>query len=163
MTLAEMICMAIFSISMPNADFACEHMETVVEYSEKSDIDPILLTALIYSESRWNPKVESRAGACGLTQVIPKWSRSVGYASGKQLKNNPDLSIKKGAQILHYWVHKYGKGDVKIGLCGYNAGFRCRGKNKISNKKGHTSYTRRVLGMHKKIVSAMPLAPANCG
>ena len=37
MTLAEMICMAIFSISMPNADFACEHMETVVEYSEKYD------------------------------------------------------------------------------------------------------------------------------
>ena len=58
-TLAELICIAIFSIHMPNADFACKHMDAVVEYSEKYDIDPILLTAMIYTESRWNPKVES--------------------------------------------------------------------------------------------------------
>jgi len=148
MNLAELICIAVFSIHMPNADFACKHMDAVVEYSEKYDIDPVLLTALIYAESRWNPKVESKAGACGLTQVIPKWSRKFGYVSCNQLKNNPDLAIKKGAQILSYWINNYNRGNIRLGLCGYNAGYRCR---KILDKRGHTRYTRRVLKMYRTI------------
>jgi soluble lytic murein transglycosylase-like protein len=148
MASAELICGAILAIGMPNADYACEHMDNVVLYSTEYNIDPVLLTAMIYAESRWNPVVESRAGACGLTQIIPKWSRKFGYVSCKQLKNNPVLAIRKGAQILSYWIYKYGKGSMKMGLCGYNAGYRCRGKN--INKKG-TRYTRRVLKMHKKI------------
>ena len=147
-TLAELICIAVFSIHMPNADFACKHMDAVVEYSEKYDIDPVLLTAMIYAESRWNPKVESKAGACGLTQIIPKWSRKFGYVSCSRLKRDPNLAIRKGAQILSYWINKYNRGNVNLGLCGYNAGYRCRGKN-IENKG--TRYTRRVLKMYRKI------------
>jgi len=148
MNLAELICIAVFSIHMPNADFACMHMDAVVEYSEKYNVDPVLLTALIYAESRWNPKVESKAGACGLTQVIPKWSRKFGYVSCNQLKNNPGLSIKKGAQILSYWINKHNRGNIRLGLCGYNAGYRCR---KILDKRGHTRYTRRVIKMYRTI------------
>jgi soluble lytic murein transglycosylase-like protein len=151
MTMAELICAAVLAISMPNAEFACKHMDSVVEYSDKYNVDPVLLTALIYAESRWNPKVESKAGACGLTQVIPKWSRKFGYVSCKRLKNDPEMSIRKGAQILGYWVHNYGKGSYKLGLCGYNAGYRCRDKSKILDKRGHTRYTRRVMRMYRKI------------
>jgi soluble lytic murein transglycosylase len=159
MSLAEMICIAIISINMPNAEFACKHMEAVVEYSEKYNIDPVILTALIYAESRWNPKVESKAGACGLTQIIPKWSRKFGYVSCRQLKNNPDLSIRKGAQILSYWINKHNRGNVKLGLCGYNAGYRC---HKILDKRGHTRYTRRVIKMHRTIEMEMAELEPGC-
>jgi len=57
MLLAEVLCMAIFSIGMPNADFACYHVQAVVEAAEKNKIDPVVLMSLIYVESRWNPKV----------------------------------------------------------------------------------------------------------
>tara|TARA_Y100000034_G_scaffold116376_1_gene154606 strand:- start:79 stop:564 length:486 start_codon:yes stop_codon:yes gene_type:complete len=151
-TTAELICAAIISIGMPNADFACKHMENLVKYSEEYNVDPVLLTALIHVESRWKPKAESHAGACGLTQIVPKWSRKFGYVSCKQLKGNPDLAIKKGAQILNSWIYKYGRGKVKIGLCGYNAGYRCRGKN--VNKQG-MHYAKLVLRMYRKIDLAM--------
>ena len=43
MTYAEIICAAIISLGMPNADFACTHMDTVVEVSEEYNLDPIML------------------------------------------------------------------------------------------------------------------------
>jgi soluble lytic murein transglycosylase-like protein len=150
MTTAELICMAILTIGMPNAEYACKHMDSIVKYSDEHNIDPAVLTALIYIESRWSPKAKSRSGACGLTQIIPKWSRKFGYVSCRQLQKNPELAIKKGAQILSHWIYRYGRGDVSIGLCGYNSGYRCRGKNRNENKKG-VRYAKLVLKMYRKI------------
>ena len=65
----------------------------------------------------------------------------------KQLKN-PKISIWEGARKLNYWIYKYGKGNLKIGLCGYNAGFRCKGKS--SNKSGLT-YARKVVRMSNRL------------
>jgi len=148
MTTAELICAAILAIGMPRAEYACEHMDTVVKYSEEYNIDPVILTALIYVESRWNPKVKSKAGACGLTQVIPKFSRKFGYVGCSRLQKDPALAIRKGAQILSYWIYGYAKKNVTIGLCAYNAGYVCRGKNK--SKRG-IYYARKVLRMSRKI------------
>jgi len=150
MTTAELLCAAIMAIGMPRAEYACEHMNSVVKHASEYNVDPAVLTALIYIESRWNPKAESRSGACGLSQIIPKWSRKFGYVSCRQLKEDSHLAIKKGAQILNYWIHKYGRGNTSIGLCGYNSGFRCRGKNRINNKSG-VRYAKLVLQMYKKI------------
>ena len=47
---------------------------------------------------------------------------------------DPKTSIWVGAQKLNYWIYKYGKGNKRIGLCGYNAGYRCKGRNK--HKRG---------------------------
>jgi soluble lytic murein transglycosylase-like protein len=142
MTYAEIICAAVLSIGMPNADFACKHMDTVVQVSEEYHIDPIILTALIHVESRWTPRAKSRAGACGLTQVIPKFSRKFGYVGCRMLKRKPKLAIRKGGQILSYWIRTYGKGDVLKGLCAYNAGYRCSGKS--ANKRG-LEYAKKVV------------------
>ena len=46
MTVAEIICASVLAISMPRAEFACDHLQTIVEASEEHRIDPILLTAL---------------------------------------------------------------------------------------------------------------------
>ena len=148
MTYAEIICAAILSIGMPNADFACTHMETVIEVSEQYHLDPIILTALIHVESRWSPRAKSRSGACGLTQVIPKFSRKFGYAGCRMLKRRPKLAIRKGGQILSYWINTYGRGNVLKGLCAYNAGYRCSGKN--ANKRG-IAYAKKVVDYSRNI------------
>ena len=147
-TYAEIICAAIISLGMPNADFACTHMDTVVEVSEEYNLDPIILTALIHVESRWSPRAKSRAGACGLTQVIPKFSRKFGYVGCRMLKRRPKLAIRKGGQILSYWIKTYGKGDVLKGLCAYNAGYRCSGKN--ANKRG-IAYAKKIVDYSRNI------------
>tara|TARA_R110000824_G_scaffold280040_3_gene468114 strand:+ start:660 stop:1148 length:489 start_codon:yes stop_codon:yes gene_type:complete len=148
MTYAEVICAAIMALGMPNADFACKHMDTVVEVSEEYNLNPIILTALIHIESRWSPRAKSRAGACGLTQVIPKFSRKFGYVGCRMLKRRPKLAIRKGGQILSYWIRTYGKGDILKGLCAYNAGYRCSGKN--ANKRG-IAYAKKVVDYSRNI------------
>ena len=94
----------------------------------KNDIEPELLASLIFVESSFYPNVVSSADACGLTQVIPKWTggpetKGVKYTC-QQLKD-PETSIKVGAQILSYNIKVYGKGNEDKGLCVYNAGTRC--------------------------------------
>jgi soluble lytic murein transglycosylase-like protein len=114
---------------------ACTVTQHIEKESKANSLEPTLLTALIIVESRFKPWAVSRSNACGLTQVIPKWTG--GKASGrvkytcKQLKN-PRTSITAGAKILNWWI-KY-KGSVRKGLCGYNAGFRgCKSAKNYAN------------------------------
>tara|TARA_Y100000310_G_scaffold212856_1_gene213735 strand:+ start:957 stop:1445 length:489 start_codon:yes stop_codon:yes gene_type:complete len=142
MTMAELICASVLAIGMPNADYACKYTKTIVEASDQYDVDPYILTAMIHVESRWSPKAKSRAGACGLTQIIPKFSRKFGYVSCKELQRNPKLAIRKGAQILGYWTNVYAKGKIRTGLCAYNAGHRC--KRGVKSTPG-SGYSKKVM------------------
>ena len=144
---AKVLCAAIIASSgvfgVGGKDRACKHSRQVVEASSKYKLDPYLLTALIQIESNWKSHVVSPAGACGLTQVVHKYSKY----NCKQLKN-PKISIWEGARKLNYWIYKYGKGNLKIGLCGYNAGFRCKGKSAI---KSGLTYARKVVRMSNRL------------
>lgn len=164
MNLPELICAAVISIGMPNANLACEKMELLVEQASKHNIEPEVMVALIQTESNWTPRVVSHANACGLTQVIPKWTGGVASKKIKytceQLKD-PDTSIVAGTTIFNYWLHKYGRckqgtkcrrKSYLIGLCGYNAGFRCKGENPHPKGMG---YAKTVLWRAKKIKRRM--------
>ena len=144
---AKVLCAAIIASSgvfgIGGKDRACKHSRQVVEASSKYKLDPYLLTALIQVESNWKSHVVSPAGACGLTQVVHKYSKY----NCKQLKN-PKISIWEGAKKLNYWIYKYGKGNLKIGLCGYNAGFRCKGKSAI---KSGLTYARKVVTISNRL------------
>ena len=122
----------------------CKLESTVQNASKANNIDPDLLAALIYVESGWNKNAVSKAGACGLTQVIPKYTKK--SISGRrytcdQLKI-PRNSIKAGTKILRWWISYYSnltelndekqlvkkyteEQALKRALCSYNAGFRC--------------------------------------
>ena len=103
-------------------------MPHVVQVAEKNSVDPALLVSLIHHESAWNPSAISHANACGLTQVIPKWTGGRATSGRKYTCKelmNPRVSIPAGGEILSFWIRHYGKGDIKKGLCGYNAGYRC--------------------------------------
>jgi soluble lytic murein transglycosylase-like protein len=117
-------------------------METVVEQSEKYDLMPEILVAMIHRESRWKPWVESRAGACGLTQVIPGYTKPRKKCG--ELKK-PRVSITAGARALNYWVYEYANGDYLTGLCGYNGGYNCPA---LSRSK---AYARSVMKYAEKI------------
>ena len=106
----------------------CKYEHTIRTEAGKNGIDPALLAALIYVESGFYRTAVSGAGACGLTQVVPKWTggpetKRIKYTC-KQLKN-PRTSIKVGAQILSYHIKIYAAGNIDKGLCYYNAGSRC--------------------------------------
>ena len=146
MQLADIICAIMMSTNLWNAQTACKHMETVVQAAEENNIPPEILNSLIITESAWSPSAISHAGACGLTQVMPKYTGGratdgVKYTC-QQLTSNPELSIRLGAKIYRFWLTNYArcktetcsKQKHRIALCGYNAGYRCKGDS--PNKHG---------------------------
>jgi hypothetical protein len=46
--------------------------DQITKFSEKNDLDPDLIAALILQESGGNPSAYSKSGAVGLMQVMPR-------------------------------------------------------------------------------------------
>jgi hypothetical protein len=64
-------------------------------------LDPLLIIAVIAVESRFNPIAESRAGAKGLMQIIPKYhGDKLEEFGGEQAVFEPAANIHVGARIL---------------------------------------------------------------
>ena len=149
--IVELLCAAYVSLALPNADIACQNMEHLVEVAEEHDLKPSVLVSLIYVESRWKPRAVSRDGACGLTQILPKYSAGYRNRFGKKLTceqlKHPRVSISRGAKILAYYLKKYK--NYRRSLCSYNAGWtRCRPSS--AKNKGHR-YTKKVLRLSRKL------------
>ena len=130
----------------------CGYEETIRIQAAKNNIEPELLAAVIFVESSFYPNVVSSANACGLTQVVPKWTggpetKRIKYTC-QQLKD-PKTSIKVGAQILSYSIRVYGKGNEDKGLCVYNAGIKC------ITKKGYYKrlyYVKKVRDIYNTLI-----------
>ena len=116
----------------------------------KNNLKPSLIVAVGRVESRWTPKAKSHANACGVLQVLPKYTKNPKRTCSDLQK--PAIGIAVGAKKLNYWIYKYGKGNKSTGLCGYNAGFRCKGKNK--NTTG-LNYAKSVLKWERKFSRAL--------
>lgn len=155
MTILEVMCMAILALNIggneKNGEFACKQLATIYDAAEVNDIEPALIIAVIHHESRFKPRAVSRANACGLMQVVPRWTGSkktgVPKLTCEELKD-PTINIKYGTRTLKYWIRNYGRGSTRIGLCGYNAGYRCKGPNPNSTGR---RYAASILRTTKKI------------
>jgi len=150
-----LICIAALSLNLHNSEVICEYSQVIEEESRKNNLKPSLIVAVGVVESRWTPSARSHANACGIMQVLPKYSKKFGNKGRnltcKELKD-PVTSIKVGTKILNFWYHKYSKRNKTIALCGYNAGFRCKGENK--NKQG-LKYAKAVLKWETKFIRAL--------
>jgi len=145
--IADILCLTLLSLNTPRVDYACQHLETVIEAANHYNISSEIMVALIYTESRWNHKAVSKSNACGLMQVLPKYTRNPKLTCKSLF--DPRVNIWTGTKKLNYWIYKYGRGNKKIGLCGYNVGYRCKGKNK--HKRG-AFYAKRVLKRARNIL-----------
>lgn len=125
----------------------CKYEHIINKEALKNNIEPELLASLIYVESAFYPHVVSRANACGLTQVIPKYtgSRETGYKkyTCKQLKD-PRTSIRVGAKILGYLIKNYAKGNEDKALCMYNAGSVCLKKKNLYKRLRYVKKVRMI-------------------
>lgn len=130
----------------------CKYEHEIRVEATKNGIEPELLAAVIFVESSFHTEVVSSANACGLTQVVPRWTggketKKIKYTC-KQLKN-PITSIKVGAQVLSYNTRVYAKGHRDKGLCYYNAGMKCITKKGFYKK---SKYIKKVRRVYAKIV-----------
>ncbi|HLM56718.1 MAG TPA: lytic transglycosylase domain-containing protein [Pyrinomonadaceae bacterium] len=84
---------------------------------ERHGVDPRLIHAVIWQESKYKPAAVSHAGAQGLMQLMP--------ATAKRFKcddrNDPVANVEAGTTYLR-WLLKRFEGNVTLALAGYNAG-----------------------------------------
>lgn len=98
----------------------------------KSYINPALVKAIIYQESRGKPNAKSPVGAYGLTQIMPQTAIKLKCDYNKL--NNPELAIECSIKFLAALL-KYNKGDLIKTLSGYNGGTWST-ENRSTHKKG---------------------------
>jgi soluble lytic murein transglycosylase-like protein len=88
--------------------------------ASRHDIDPLLLHAIAFVESRHNANAVSQAGALGLMQVMPATGRRFGVASPTML-HQPATNLDVSATYLKTLQERFGN-DLALILAAYNAG-----------------------------------------
>ncbi len=110
------------------SSYPLKYREEVEAASKKYGVDKYLIYAVIKTESNFDPKAESHAGAVGLMQLMPKtfeWLQT--YYVNEDYENytfddmkTPGLNIEYGANLLSVLLDMYESEDTA--LCAYNAG-----------------------------------------
>ena len=84
-----------------------------------------LMLGLVWVESRFNPAAVSRAGARGLTQLMPATARGMARRLGVDPKradpHEPRFAARAGAAYLSLMLKRFG-GAETCALAAYNAG-----------------------------------------
>jgi soluble lytic murein transglycosylase-like protein len=111
--------------------------------SSVSDVYPVpsaLVKAVIATESAWNPRAVSPAGARGLMQLMPGTAARTGIRPEELF--DPARNIYAGTRLLAVLLRHY-RGDVVSALVAYNAGPRRFGAVPANGET--PAYVRRVL------------------
>ena len=102
------------------------HEDIIRQQARDKDLDPALIAAVIYAESRFRDGQTSAAGAQGLMQITPATARMIARKSGGTAfvvddLGTPQVNIAYGAWYLRYLLDKYDGREV-LALAAYNAG-----------------------------------------
>ena len=99
--------------------------QEVLAAAEEFDLDPLLLWAIMHTESRYDPEALSWARAQGLMQLIPStadWAAETAGIPFTPLEvYNAETNVRLGAWYLR-WLLDYFDGDVELAITAYNGG-----------------------------------------
>ena len=101
------------------------HEDIIRQQAAEKGIDPALIAAVIYEESRFRDQT-SHAGARGLMQITPRTADFIARDSGgtgftQADLATPQVNISYGAYYLRYLLRRY-EGDAALAVAAYNAG-----------------------------------------
>ena len=101
--------------------------EAIVEgHAHNYRLEPALLAAVIYRESKFDARAGSKAGAIGLMQLTPPTARGIALRTGGtkfELSDlyDPELNVRYGAWYLRHLLDEF-DGNVRKALAAYNGG-----------------------------------------
>jgi soluble lytic murein transglycosylase len=111
---------AIVELTLP-----LRHEDIIRQQARAKDLDPALVAAVIYRESKFRDQTSS-AGAKGLMQILPDTAKFIAKRSGGtqfELRDlaNPQVNIAYGCWYLRYLMQRY-NGNKVAAVAAYNAG-----------------------------------------
>jgi len=105
--------------------YPLRYEEIVRGHAENYRLEPQLLAAMIYQESKFDPEARSSSGAVGLMQLLPETGQGIADRTGGDSWRPedlliPELNVRYGAWYLRHLLDKYD--DESLALAAYNAG-----------------------------------------
>ncbi len=105
--------------------YPLRYEELVKGHAENYGLEPQLLAAMIYQESKFDADARSSSGAVGLMQLLPETGQGIADRTGGKSWRpedllTPELNIRYGAWYLRHLLDKYD--DESLALAAYNAG-----------------------------------------
>jgi soluble lytic murein transglycosylase len=114
---------------LERTEYPLRYPAIVRGHARQYGLDPALLAAVIYSESRFRPHVRSKQGAIGLMQLLPSTAEGIATRTGGTAfvpsdLDDPEINVRYGAWYLrHLREHYKGLPDsTTLALAAYNAG-----------------------------------------
>ena len=90
--------------------------KAILYYSYKYNVDPLIMSALIDTESKFNQNAVSSAGAIGMGQLLPSTASALGVNPYDTLQNIEGACSYMATQLNNF------NGDTRLALAAYNAG-----------------------------------------
>ena len=105
--------------------YPLRYSEYVRVHAHEHHLDPALLAAVIYQESKFRSGAKSSSGAIGLMQLTPSTAEGIAIRTGGSAFHtsdlyDPDINIRYGSWYLDNLFKKYG--SERLVLAAYNAG-----------------------------------------
>lgn len=117
--------------------------DTIVATARAVDLHPWLLAAVVETESAFDPRAVSRAGAAGLTQLMPA------TAADRRVADvfDPSENLRGGAEHLRALLDRYD--SLTLALAAYNAGPTTVDRyGGVPPYRETRRYVRRILGLY---------------
>jgi soluble lytic murein transglycosylase len=105
--------------------YPLRYEQIVRGHARNYDLDPALLAAVIYQESKFKADARSKSGAIGLMQLLPDTAKGIALHTGGDAFEvddlyDPEINVRYGAWYLRHLLQKYR--DERTALAAYNAG-----------------------------------------
>ncbi|MFH1995082.1 MAG: lytic transglycosylase domain-containing protein [Nitrospinota bacterium] len=129
--------------------------ETIWAESSKYNIDPLLLLAIIETESSFSNNAVSNKNARGLMQIVPETAKAIALTEeieweGYKTLHTPTLNIRIGTYYFKKLLKRF-DGDVELALAAYNNGPTRVAKLLRDGDLPSLKYSRKVLRNYKKM------------
>jgi soluble lytic murein transglycosylase len=105
--------------------YPLRYEQIVRGHADNYSLDPALLAAVIYQESKFKANARSTSGAIGLMQLLPDTAKGIALHTGGSAFRvddlyDPEINVRYGAWYLRHLLRKYG--EERSALAAYNAG-----------------------------------------
>jgi soluble lytic murein transglycosylase-like protein len=100
-----------------------EAVQDIVQAAAKAHgVDPTLINAVIWVESKFDRRARGPGGSLGLMQLMPKTASGLAKQLGRKRDSyDPDFNIHAGTLLLAQLLKRF-DGDLTLALAGYNRG-----------------------------------------
>jgi soluble lytic murein transglycosylase len=123
--LGALLLRPLFTSAVRDLALPLRHEGTIRQQAREKGLDPALVAAVIFAESKFNDSTSS-AGALGLMQLLPATAHFIAQRTGgtrftTEDLSTPEINIAYGSWYLRYLLDRYDD-DAVLALAAYNGG-----------------------------------------